>query len=197
MDYAMYQSLSDEALTSLVSTERNERALEVLIDRYARLVKHVVSKYIDTHEDVEEAVNAVWVKFWRRSEEMEVYSVKTFFCHLAKCEAISAYHCRRAYAQKISRYQRLAIDEPEVGIEAEMIQRERTEMRKAEVLSIFGVDEVAEVFRLRYFERMSVHHIADALRLDLSRVHLYLHWAKKALWDMLGVRESVLNKAIR
>ena len=197
MDYAMYQSLSDEVLTSLVSTERNERALETLIDRYAGLVKHVVSKYIDTHEDVEEAVNAVWVKFWERSEEMEVYCVKTFFCHLAKCEAISAYHRRNAYAQKISRYQRLAIHEHEVGIEAEMIQREWTEMRKAEVLSIFGVDEVAEVFRLRYFQRMSAHHIADALGFDLSRVHLYLHWAKKALEDMLGVRESVLNKAIR
>ena len=197
MDYAMYQSLSDEVLTSLVSTERNERALETLIDRYTRLVKHVVSKYIDTHEDVEEAVNAVWVKFWERSEEMEVYCVKTFFCHLAKCEAISAYHRRNAYAQKISRYQRLAIHEHEVGIEAEMIQREGTELRKQEVLSIFGVAGVAEVFRLRYFERMSIHHIADALGFDLSTVYLYLHWAKKALWEKLGVRESVLNKAIR
>ena len=197
MDYAMYQSLSDEVLTSLVSTERNERALETLIDRYAGLVKHVVSRYIQTPEDVEEAVNAVWMKFWERSEEVEIYRAKTFFCHLAKYEAISVYHRSKAYAQKISRYQRLAIHEHEVGIEAEMIQREWTEMRKAEVLSIFGVDEVAEVCRLRYFQRMSAHHIADALGFDLSRVHLYLHWAKKALEDMLGVRESVLNKAMR
>jgi RNA polymerase sigma-70 factor (ECF subfamily) len=88
--------LQDDAQIRNQLLDKDEKALEFLIEKYHKLLWLIVQntlRGIGSAEDVEECISDVFSRFWRKPEAFDPNrgTMKTYLCVMAKSMAINQY----------------------------------------------------------------------------------------------------------
>lgn len=171
----------------------NERAYEVLMDRYRNPIFHMMLKMVNNREDAEDlAIEAFGKAFAKLRSYTPRYAFSTWLYRIAINNGID--HIRR------KRLQVLSIDEPLDGQassdyshnipgytlnpEEEIIREQRLELMRGLLGHLSPKYRL--MIELRYFEEMSYEEISIELEIPLGTVKAQLFRAKEVLSNLLS-----------
>ena len=176
--------MNDRQLAAAVC-DRDERAIDRLINKYSRLLWSVVcaalAGFADSGE-AEECVADVFIYFWQHPEKFDSRrgDLKTWLCVLARSRAIDRY---RSLSRRQTEVLGGALPSPEPALEDRLIYAEDKERLAAALEMLSETDR--EILLRRYYHRQKPAEIALALDMKVKTVDNRLYLAKKQLKELL------------
>ena len=163
--------------------KKNEKGMEILIDRYNGLITSVVRYHLDKLKYEEECVSDTLLAIWDNIdgfESKDENSFKNWICAIAKFRAIDY---KRKYLNKI---ETSSLDEQTCYVDKNLLMIEIKEELN-ETLDCLS-DEDKEIFQRYYLEDESVCDIANDKKIAISSVHSKLSRGRSK------IRKILLNK---
>lgn len=152
---------------------KNEKALEFVIEEYGALVNGIVRKVLNPLGDngiIEECLSDVFFNVWNNINKFEGDEIdfKYWICGISKYKAIDYY---RKYSKKLNDIVTLEEDEQEgsYNLEKEIIQNIETN----EVIKLINKlkEPDKSIFVMKFLFDYSTKKIADILGLTISNVN--------------------------
>jgi RNA polymerase sigma-70 factor (ECF subfamily) len=150
-------------------------------EHYA-LLYALAAKILNSHEDREEAIHDVFLKFWDEKEKMaSVDSVKSYLCKAVVNRALNM--AKRSQMKQRNHNVIYAISS-EAYEEVHVEKREKIELVRQEIDKL--PTQCREVFRLSRYEELSQQEIADKLNISIKTVKNHVGKALKILHENLS-----------
>ncbi|MGX4598320.1 sigma-70 family RNA polymerase sigma factor [Faecalimicrobium sp. JNUCC 81] len=160
--------------------KKNQKGMEILIDKYNALLTSIVRFHLGTLINYEEeCVSDTLLAIWDNIDgfEKDKNSFKNWICAIAKYKAIDY---KRKYLNKI---ETSSLDEQTYYIDKNLLQIEIQEELN-ETLDFLS-EEDEEIFRRYYLEDESVVDIANNKKLAISSVHSKLSRGRSKIRKIL------------
>ncbi|MGX8176388.1 RNA polymerase sigma factor [Exiguobacterium artemiae] len=176
---------SDESLYHEMRSG-DEQALEVLYDKYERLLFSFAHRFTNNDRLSEEVIQEVWMKIWNGRVDFNTDKGK-FSSWILTITRNAALDCLR----REKRQPTIEVEERDGGydepVERTVIQRETaTEVRDA--VNELKPDQ-QELIELVYFKGLTQQQISDQLNMPLGTVKTRIRSAIQALRKLLDGRE--------
>lgn len=177
---------SDESLYHQMRSG-DEQALEVLYDKYERLLFSFAHRFTNNDRLSEEVIQEVWMKIWNGRVDFNTDKGK-FSSWILTITRNAALDCLR----REKRQPTIEVEERDGGydepVERTVIQRETaTEVRDA--VNELKPDQ-QELIELVYFKGLTQQQISEQLNLPLGTVKTRIRSAIQALRKLLDGREG-------
>ncbi|MBN2733028.1 MAG: RNA polymerase sigma factor [Balneolaceae bacterium] len=170
-----------ELIGKIVSGERHR--YKVLVERYSPMVFHIIRRFVDDEDDVEELAQQVFVKTFEKLESFDTRSkFSTWLFMIAKN------HCRD-YVKNIRRQNKRFSEMDSYELEQQMPKSESTDhdiqadewsFLIKEALNHINED-YAKVFLMKYRDGMTYKVMSERLDASVSALKVRVHRARKAL----------------
>lgn len=160
--------------------KKNQKGMEILIDKYNALLTSIVRFHLGTLINYEEeCVSDTLLAIWDNIDgfEKDKNSFKNWICAIAKYKAIDY---KRKYLNKI---ETSSLDEQTYYIDKNLLQIEIQEELNETLDFLSKEDE--EIFRRYYLEDESVVDIANNKKLAISSVHSKLSRGRSKIRKIL------------
>lgn len=192
-------ALADAADAELVRRmcSKDERALGTFYDRWFPVVHGVVSRMLESPDDVEDVVEEAFWQAWRQAERFEAErgSVQTWLLTIARSRALDRLRARRrlreeplidASASEADTSAPTAPSDPLADAE----HAERSRIVRAALADLPA--EQREALELAYFGGLSQSEIAEQTGLPLGTIKTRMRLALQKLRERLNpLREAV------
>jgi RNA polymerase sigma-70 factor (ECF subfamily) len=168
-----------------------DRAMEAVINQYARLVYSIINSKISTvgtAEDVKECVSDVLIEFYRHAKEIDLSrsSIKGYLIVVAKNKGIDLYRrlagiaVRNVNMDETCQY----FEDNKLNPEQKVIQKEERKILLQAIESLGEPDK--EIFIRKYYMGQKTKEIAEALYLRDNTVDKKISRGLKKLRILLG-----------
>lgn len=175
---------SEETLLTEIK-KGNEAAINILINKYARLLWSIASAVlyqVGATEDIEECVADVFIYLWQNAEKYnkEKGKLKVWLSVIARSQAISKY-------RKLAKNQTISFDDgifiQNLGIEHNLLQEENKNQLAAAIASLKEAEQ--EILIRRYYYEQKPKEIALAMDMPVKTIENHLYRAKQKLRGQL------------
>jgi len=174
--------LSDKQLFLAISKGSHE-AFSQFVDAHKKHVYGFLYKKLQSHEDVQELVQVVFVKIWENRVILNhELSPNAYLYTIAKNCALNLLHQR---VRKLLFEQQL-IDNFNVSEDGEASLIEGDLKRHIDSLLTHIPERRREIFRLRYEKELSYKEIAEQLSISISTVNIQIQRSLDYLRQQLG-----------
>lgn len=187
-----YQGYADEQLMSMLR-QKDQRAFEVLYDRYARLMLNYFHRML--WKDKEKARDFTQELFSKLIHKPELFdegrSFKTWLYSIAHnmCKNEYAKHEVRTKAHKDIKYESNTTSNNDA-----QQKMDRTEFNAKLKQALEELDEVKRnTFELRFYQEMSILEISEVMQCSEGTVKSRLFYTLKELNSKLKVFEGILS----
>jgi RNA polymerase sigma-70 factor (ECF subfamily) len=174
--------IDDDKILAIALRERNEKAFEMVIQKYFKQIYHFVRQNCKQVEDAEDLTQDIFVKLWENSQTVEIESLQAYLYTIAKGVVVD--WTRRGVNQMVFEvledYYALSVDSTEKQITSEQLLS--TIHQIAETMPARRL----EVYRMRWIGGLSRQEIAERMGITVTTVDIHL---RKAL-DYLRVAVS-------
>ena len=160
--------MDDKKIISLLF-DRNEKALEILNEKYGAYCLSIANSILRDTSDSEECVNDTWLSAWNSIPPAKPESLKLYLSKLVRNLSFNKYKKNKA-AKRGGTVLELALDEiselqlSSVSIETELERKEFVKMLDRFLSSISDRDR--KIFLYRYFLVKSINEISSILRIS-------------------------------
>ncbi|MFH5832796.1 RNA polymerase sigma factor [Halalkalibaculum sp. DA3122] len=156
---------------------------QLLVDRYAPMVFHIVRQFVTDEEVVEELAQQIFVKCYERLGSFNMNSKFSSWLYM-----IAKNHCRD-YARNVRRHNKQFSEMDEYELEAMMATTEtpdqQLEQEEWNQLLDEGLarlsEEYAQAFLYKYRDDMTYRAMAKRMDVSESALKVRVHRARKAL----------------
>ena len=180
-------TLKEERDSQLITLLRagEQKAIEVLYERYAGLVYSVAFRILQNNSDAEELTQDVFISLWQKDNyQPDRGSLKTFLGLLVRHRALDRLRKRNSTSDFLERWEKNIYQSSSSSLpleEAELIeQKEQLQGALSQI-----PPQQREILMLNYFEGLSRAQIAEKLNLPVgtvkSRVRLAFVQLKRIL----------------
>jgi RNA polymerase sigma-70 factor (ECF subfamily) len=168
---------------------RNERALEYVIDNYGWIIKSIVKKHLynlESHQ--QECINDILLGIWNNidSFDQEKNTFKNWAAGISKYKTID---CRRKYLRDLENKN---IDYVDIAVEDDVhkeVTKKEIEKDLDELLNCLK-NEDKELFLKLYVEEQDISHISKETGLKREVIYNRLSRGKRKLKKMFNSIES-------
>lgn len=171
----------EELINKILSGERQQ--YKVLVKRYAPVVFHIVRRFVDDEDVVEELAQQIFVKTYERLESFDKRAkFSTWLFMIAKN------HCRD-YAKNVRRENKRFSELDSYELEQQMPKSESTDhdiqakewsLLLNEALNHINGDH-AQAFLMKYRDGMTYQVMSERLDASVSALKVRVHRARKEL----------------
>ena len=162
-------STSDLELLSAMS-QGQIKALDILYDRYSRLVYSIAYRILNSSEEAEDITQDVFLTLWRRnSYDPARGSLSSFLTTLTRSRAIDRLRSKNARLRVVQRLQGIVrsdsgspspLEQASIGERSQVIRTALSQLSEAE----------RQVLEIAYYEGLSQSEIAERLDIPLGTV---------------------------
>jgi len=193
--------ITDEELMRRIQA-RDERALELLIQRFTPFLRNVVGRIIANDQDVTDVVEEVFLGVWNQAENFTADKGKAigWIVTMARRRAIDRTRRRQAYDRAEMRF-RLANDTGYSHFAGESVERDAEQADTAQLISEIMAtlpEAQQEVVKLAFYSGLSQREIAAKTGIPLGTIKTRLELGVKKLRaaiTAMGTKEEWLNAA--
>ena len=189
-----YQNENDETLVML-TLAGEQRAYEVLVTRYQKLVISSAMSVTKKHFMAEDAAQDAFVTAWMKLDTLkEPQKYSSWVCRIAKNCALNMITRYRSFLpMDVIENLNLSDNGAENPAEIYALSEEHKEVDKSlERLP----EKVREIIHLHYFEGLSIADIADRMRISEGTVKWQLHDGRKRLRKELCAMNEKYNDTL-
>lgn len=176
---------SDLELIAAIQT-RQVRALDILYDRYGRLVYNVALRVLKNAEEAEDVTQETFLKLWQRCEtyRSDRASLGSFLVMMARSKAIDRLRSHTSHHQRLHQWQLAhnASAHPNTPFESATLE-ERSHKLKTALQQLSESER--EVLEKAYYEGLSQSEIAQHQDIPLGTVKSRSRQALKKLRSAL------------
>jgi len=162
-------STSDLELLSAMS-QGQIKALDILYDRYSRLVYSIAYRILNSSEEAEDITQDVFLTLWRRnSYDPQRGSLSSFLTTLTRSRAIDRLRSKNARLRVVQRLQGIVrsdssslspLEQASIGERSQVIRTALSQLSESE----------RQVLEIAYYEGLSQSEIAERLDIPLGTV---------------------------
>ena len=162
-------STSDLELLSAMS-QGQIKALDILYDRYSRLVYSIAYRILNSSEEAEDITQDVFLTLWRRnSYDPARGSLSSFLTTLTRSRAIDRLRSKNARLRVVQRLQGIVrsdsgspspLEQASIGERSQVIRTALSQLSESE----------RQVLEIAYYEGLSQSEIAERLGIPLGTV---------------------------
>jgi RNA polymerase sigma-70 factor (ECF subfamily) len=162
-------STSDLELLSAMS-QGQIKALDILYDRYSRLVYSIAYRILNSSEEAEDITQDVFLTLWRRnSYDPARGSLSSFLTTLTRSRAIDRLRSKNARLRVVQRLQGIVrsdsgspspLEQASIGERSQVIRTALSQLSESE----------RQVLEIAYYEGLSQSEIAERLDIPLGTV---------------------------
>ena len=162
-------STSDLELLSAMS-QGQIKALDILYDRYSRLVYSIAYRILNSSEEAEDITQDVFLTLWRRNNyDPARGSLSSFLTTLTRSRAIDRLRSKNARLRVVQRLQGIVrsdsgspspLEQASIGERSQMIRTALSQLSESE----------RQVLEIAYYEGLSQSEIAERLDIPLGTV---------------------------
>lgn len=162
-----------------------EKQIESIYTQYYPLLYSLAAKMLSRHEDREEAIHDVFLKFWDEKDKMAaVDSLKSYLC---KAVVNRALNMTKRNEMKLRNHKVILSTSSEAFEDSRLEKSEKIGLVRREIEKL--PTQCREVFRLSRYEEMSQQEIADKLNISIKTVKNHVGKALKILHENLSNHE--------
>lgn len=158
------------------------KALDVLYDRYGKLVYTIALRLLNNVEEAEEVTQETFLRLWQHSEIYQPNrgSLSGFLITLARSRSLDRLRSRKSNQEKIQRFQTFFEDAPDYNPPLEFVMvQERSHLVHEALKHLSPVDR--ELLEAAYYEGLSQSEIAKRDGIPLGTVKSRARQALKKL----------------
>lgn len=163
------------------------KALDVLYDRYSRLVYSIAVQILNNVEEAEEVTQETFLRLWERNEiyQPKRGSLSGFLITLSRSRSIDRVRSRKSSQQKLQRIQNLTdcVSTYNPPLEFVTVQ-ERTDLVREALQQLSPADR--QLLETAYYEELSQSEIAERDGIPLGTVKSRARGALKKLRAVLN-----------
>jgi RNA polymerase sigma-70 factor (ECF subfamily) len=183
---------------------KDERALGTFYDRWFPVVHGVVSRMLESPDDVEDVVEEAFWQAWRQAERFEVErgSVQTWLLTIARSRALDRLRARRrlredSLADVTTSEADTSAPTPAAPSDplADAEHAERSRIVRAALADLPA--EQREALELGYFGGLSQSEIAEQTGQPLGTIKTRMRLALQKLRERLGILREAVTRAAR
>jgi RNA polymerase sigma-70 factor, ECF subfamily len=158
------------------------KALDLLYDRYGKLVYTTAAQILNNIEEAEEVTQETFLRLWQRSEiyQPKRGSLSGFLFTLARSRALDRLRSRQARQQKIQRIQTFSEDVSHYNPPLEFVTVEERSNLVRQALKQLSPDD-RQLLETAYYEGLSQSEIAKRDGIPLGTVKSRARQALKKL----------------
>lgn len=163
------------------------KALDVLYDRYGRLVYTTAVQILNNVEEAEDVTQEAFLRLWQRSEiyQPKRGSLSGFLITLTRSRALDRVRARKSSDQKLQRIQTLSDCGSNYNPPLEFATvQERSDLVRAALQQLSAADR--QLLETAYYEEMSQSEIAERDGIPLGTVKSRARGALKKLRAVLN-----------
>lgn len=166
-DPSTLRQLPDEDVLAALRGGHTQ-ALDVLYDRYARLVYGLAYRILGNAEEAEDITQDVFLTFWQKDAyQPSRGALKTFLATLTRSRAIDKIRAQGTRSRFLQRWQRLS-DQQTTSLMEEIAMTEQSESVRNALTSLSESER--KILEIAYYEGLSQSEIAKRLNLPLGTV---------------------------
>lgn len=178
-------SSEQELIEDIKNGDRNKYG--VLVDRYSPMVFHIVRRFENDEEEVEELAQQIFVKVYTRLDSFNRQSKFSSWLYM-----VAKNHCRD-YAKNIRRQNKRFSEMETVELEEEMPKSElpdsQIEADEWSRLLETALDRIngdnAKAFLMKYRDNMTYKAMSKRLDVSVSALKVRVHRARKELKEYI------------
>jgi len=146
------------------------KALDILYDRYSRLVYSIAYRILNSSEEAEDITQDVFLTLWRRNNyDPARGSLSSFLTTLTRSRAIDRLRSKNARLRVVQRLQGIVrsdsgspspLEQASIGERSQMIRTALSQLSESE----------RQVLEIAYYEGLSQSEIAERLDIPLGTV---------------------------
>jgi RNA polymerase sigma-70 factor, ECF subfamily len=163
------------------------KALDVLYDRYGKLVYSMAVQILNNVEEAEEVTQETFLRLWQRSEiyQPQRGSLSGFLITLSRSRSIDRLRSRKSSQQKLQRIQMFADCGSHYNPPLEFVTvQERSHLVRAALQQLSSADR--ELLEAAYYRGLSQSEIAERDSIPLGTVKSRTRQALKQLRAVLN-----------
>lgn len=159
--------------------EGDDKAFEIVFDRYYKRLCIYASRFLFSDESAEEVVQEVFMRFWERSDSLNPES------------SLAAYLYRSVYNTCLNQIKHEKVKDAYKAYVLNYMDQFSTDLQDGEEqnellrLVVIAIDELpprcSEIFKLSRFEGLKYNEIADHLEISLKTVEVQMGKALRVL----------------
>lgn len=182
-------SVKDEALFDALK-KKDAYALNVLFDRYGRLVYGLALKILDNSQEAEDLTQEIFLNFWRNpSYDPKRGSLSTFLTTVTRSRAIDKLRSRSSNLRFLQRWSQIIINDSSSLTPFETASlNQRSEYVRAAFAQLS--DKQKQVLEMAYYDGFSQSEIATQLNLPLGTVKT---WSRQGLLNLRKNLQALLE----
>lgn len=179
--YGKLNANSDEELVRLLQ-QRDERAFELIFDRYYRPLTLFAMKYVGEVEEAKEITQELFIRLWSRQSLLDIqFSLKTYLYRGVRNACLNHLETNKVAQQRLQDYR-----SPERTADNAL---EHMMAAEQEALLMNAIDNLPEKCRQIFFlsrtEKLSNQAIATRLGVSVKTVEAQITIALKRLRELL------------
>lgn len=161
--------LSDEDVLAALR-EGRVYALDILYDRYAKLLYSLAFKILGNSEEAEDVTQEVFLTFWQKDAyQSSRGTLKSFLAAMVRSRSIDKLRAQGTRNRFLQKWQRLSQPEQATSPLIEDIARNEQSHLVRQALSELS-DSEREILEIAYYQGLSQSEIAERLNLPLGTV---------------------------
>lgn len=172
---------TDLELVSAIQAQQ-VKALDVLYDRYSKLIYTIAFRILNNVEEAEEVTQETFLRLWQRSEIYQPNrgSLSGFLITLARSRSIDRVRSRKSAQEKVQRFQTFFEDAPNYNPPLEFVMvEERFHVVQEALKRLSPADR--DLLETAYYEGLSQSEIAKRDGIPLGTVKSRARQALKKL----------------
>jgi RNA polymerase sigma-70 factor, ECF subfamily len=163
------------------------KALDLLYDRYSKLVFSTAIQILNNVEEAEEVIQETFLRLWQRSSiyQPQRGSLSSFLITLSRSRSLDRVRARSARQQKIQRIQTFTHDGSDYNPPLEFVTVEERSHLVREALKQLSSDD-REILEAAYYEGLSQSEMAERDGIPIGTVKSRARQALKKLRSVLN-----------
>ncbi|MEA5598250.1 sigma-70 family RNA polymerase sigma factor [Rivularia sp. UHCC 0363] len=161
---------------------RQVKALDILYDRYGRLVYSTAVQILNNIEEAEEVTQEIFLRLWQRSDiyQPSKGSLSSFLITMTRSRSIDRVRSRQSSQRKLQRFQTFSEGAPDYNPPLEFVTvEERTQLVREALKQLSPADR--QLLQTAYYDGLSQSEIAKRDDIPLGTVKSRARQALKKL----------------
>jgi RNA polymerase sigma factor (sigma-70 family) len=178
-----YQHMTDTELLTHFYSDKDNKWLGVLLERYTLLLLGVCMKYLKNEDDAKDSVQQVFLKVIAELHKYKVEYFKSWVYMVAKNHCLMKLRDRHGKIPAVLNEQSIAIETDEPSKQAHL---DKDQMLDAMSLALEELNaEQKRCVTLFYLEKLSYHEIVEQTGYSMMQVKSYIQNGKRNLKIMI------------
>lgn len=167
----------DVLLKNFQESSTQQVAFEGIVRKYSRLLFAHLSKYLQQREDIEDVLQAVWIKVWKNLHNFRRESLlSTWLYTITTREAYDFYKSRKMQSVELNADEHFQVsDQVDINMDASQIL-----IKLQSAIDTLPAKQ-KEVFVMRYFEEMSYEEMSKKTTTSVGALKASYHHAVKKI----------------